>query len=104
MQSAAAARARVGCKGPSDVRYILGLEVDYTGKGVELRLHRKLLLKCDMIDCHPTSIPLDRNTPLWKLEPGTEFGNINEYQPMIQPVVMAPKNRLVGMCTVIIRR
>ena len=52
------------CKDLGDVRYILGLEVNYTDQGIELsqcRYIEKVLLKYGMIDCHPVSIPLDCN-------------------------------------------
>ena len=42
-----------------------------------------------MIDCHPVTIPLDPNTPLWKSELGTEIGNINEYRSMIGSIMYA---------------
>ena len=80
------------CKDLGDVRYILGLEVNYTDQGIELSecgYIEKVLLKYGMIDCHPVSIPLDPNTPLRKAEPGTEVDNINECQSMIGSLMYA---------------
>ena len=49
----------------------------------------RVLLKYGMIDCHPVSIPLDPNSPLRKMETGTEIYDINEYQSMIGSLVYA---------------
>ena len=87
-----ALKSEFDCKDLSDVRYILGLEVNYTDQGFELsqcRYIEKVLLKYGMIDCHPVSIPLDPNTPLRKAEPGIEVDNINEYQSMIGSLMYA---------------
>ena len=81
-----ALKSKFNCKDLGDVRYILGLEVNYTDKGIELSqcsYIEKVLLKYGMIDCHPVSIPLDPNSPLRKTEPGSGIDDINEYQSMI---------------------
>ena len=80
------------CKDLGHARYILGLEINYTDRVIEISqcgYIEKLLVKYGMIDCHPVIIPLDPNTPLWKSEPGTEIGNINEYQSMIGSLMYA---------------
>ena len=81
------------CKDLSNVRYILGLEINYTDKGIELShcgYIEKILLKYVMIDCHPVSIPLDPNSPLQKTaEPGTGIDNIHEYQSIIGSLMYA---------------
>ena len=81
------------CKDLGDVRYILGLEINYTDKGIELSqcgYIEKILLKYGMIDCHPVSIPLDPNSPLRKTaELGTGIDKINEYQSMIGSLMYA---------------
>ena len=86
-------KSEFDCKDLGDVRYILGLEVNYTDKGIELSqcsYIEKVLLKYGMIDSHPVSIPLDPNSPLRKTaEPGTGIDNINEYQSMIGSLMYA---------------
>ena len=87
-----ALKSEFDCKDLGDVRNILGLEVNYTEKGIELSqcdYIEKVLLKYGMMDCHPVSIPLDPNSPLRKTEPGAGIDNINEYQSMIGSLMYA---------------
>ena len=87
-----ALKSEFDCKDLDDVRYILGLEVNNTDRGIELSqcgYIEEVLLKYGMIDCHPVSIPLDPNSPLRKSEPGTGVDNINEYQSMIGSLMYA---------------
>ena len=87
-----ALKSEFDCKDLGDVRYILGLEVNFTHKGIELSqcgYIKKVLLKYGMIDCRPVSIPLDPNSLLRKTDPGTGIDNINEYQSMIGSLMYA---------------
>ena len=88
-----ALKSEFDCKDLGDVRFITGLEISYTDKGIELSqcgYIEKILLKYGMIDCHPVSIPLDPNSTLRKTaEPDIGIENINEYQSMIGSLMYA---------------
>ena len=87
-----ALKSEFDCKDLGDVWNILGLEINYTDKGIELSqcgYIKKILLKYAMIDFHPVSIPLDPNSPLLKTELGTGIDNIDEYQSMIGSLMYA---------------
>ena len=87
-----ALKSEFDCKDLGSVRYILGLEVNYTDQGIELPqcgYIEKILLKYGTVDCNPVSIPPDPNTSLQKMEPGTEMSNIREYQSMIGSLMYA---------------
>ena len=100
-------KSEFDCKDLGDVRYILGLEVNYTDQGIELSqcgYIEKILLKYGMIDCNPVSIPLGPDTSLRRAEPGTEISNINEYQSMmgsLMYVVIGTRPDLAHTATVL---
>ena len=74
------------CKDMGDAKFILGLEIKYINKGIELSQDgyiNRTLEKFGYSNCRPFATPLEDNKKLQNAEPGTEIEQITDYQSLI---------------------